>query len=78
MSSTTYDALTRAIAEHVLDEAEDPADFIRDWVLVASTAYMEDQGDSVEIVVFRSGTTPLYAVTGLLEWGKQAFGEVEL
>lgn len=78
MSSESYEALGRAITEHVLDEAPEPADFVRDWVIVASTSSMDDDGDSAEIVVFRSSTTPLYAVTGLLEWGKLAYGEVEL
>ena len=78
MSGETYDSLSRAISDHVLDEALDPADFVRDWVIVASTSSMDDDGDTNEIVVFRSTTTPLYAVTGLLEWGKSAYGEVEL
>jgi len=39
---------------------------------------MDSDGESAEIVVFRNATTPLYAVTGLLEWGKSAYGEVEL
>lgn len=78
MSAETYEALGRAIAEHVLDESLEPADFVRDWVLVASTASMDSDGESAEIVVFRAATTPLYAVTGLLEWGKSAYGEVEL
>lgn len=78
MSAETYEELTRAISAHVMDEALDPADFVRDWVIVVSTADMDDDGDTVEINVFRSETTSLYAVTGLLEWGKSAYGEVGL
>lgn len=78
MSAETYEALGRAISQHVLDEAMEAADFVRDWVLVASTSSMDSDGESAEIVVFRNATTPLYAVTGLLEWGKSAYGEVEL
>ena len=78
MSAETYEALGRAIADHVLDESLEPVDFVRDWVIVASTATMDSDGESAEIVVFRAATTPLYAVTGLLEWGKSAYGEVEL
>lgn len=78
MSAETYEALGRAIADHVLDETVEPADFVRDWALVASTSSMESDGESAEIVVFRAATTPLYAVTGLLEWGKSAYGEVDL
>lgn len=78
MSAETYEALNRAIADHVLSEALEPADFVRDWALVASTSSMDSDGETAEIVVFRAATTPLYAVTGLLEWGKSAYGEVEL
>jgi hypothetical protein len=78
MSAETYEALGRAITDHVLDESIEPADFVRDWALVASTSSMDSDGESAEIVVFRAATTPLYAVTGLLEWGKSAYGEVEL
>jgi len=78
MSAETYEALNRAIADHVLDESLEPADFVRDWALVASTSSMESDGETAEIVVFRAATTPLYAVTGLLEWGKSAYGEVDL
>lgn len=78
MSAETYEALNRAIADHVLDESLEPADFVRDWALVASTFSMESDGETAEIVVFRAATTPLYAVTGLLEWGKSAYGEVDL
>jgi len=78
MSAETYEALGRAISDHVLDEAIEPADFIRDWVVVASTSEINSDGESAEIVVFRAATTPLYAVTGLLEWGKSAYGEIDL
>jgi hypothetical protein len=78
MSAETYEALSRAISDHALDEAIDQADFVRDWVVVASMSSMDSDGESAEIVVFRAATTPLYAVTGLLEWGKSAYGEVEL
>jgi len=78
MSAETYDDLTRAISAHVMDEALDPADFVRDWVIVVSTAYMDGDGDTAEINVFRSETTSLYAVTGLLEWGKSAYRELDL
>lgn len=81
MSEQTYDALLQAVTDHVLDEASfDPevdTDIVRDWVLVASTVGMDDSGDEVEIFVHRSPSTALYAVTGLLEWGKAMYREVE-
>lgn len=76
MSAETYDELQRAITAHAIDEALDPVDFVRDWVIVTATGTMDDDGETAEIGVFRSVTTPLYAVTGLLEWGKSAYGEV--
>jgi len=78
MSAETYDDLARALTEHCLDEALEPVDFVRDWVIVASTSSMDDDGETAEIGIYRSLTTPLYAVTGLLEWGKSAYGEVDL
>ena len=44
MSAETYDALGRAISEHVLDEALEVADFVRDWVVVASKNSMDSDG----------------------------------
>jgi hypothetical protein len=78
MSAETYAALERAIHDHVMDEQEHGAELIRDWVMVAATAAMDDDGDTADILVFRSHQTALYSVSGLLEWGKSAYGEVEL
>jgi len=78
VSTETYANLERAIHEHTLDEAEHPAEIIRDWVMVAATSTMDDEGDTADIVVFRGKQTALYSVTGLLEWAKDAYGEVEL
>jgi hypothetical protein len=61
-----------------MDENDYDAELIRDWVLVAATASMDDDGRSADIVVFRGHQTALYTVTGLLEWGKEAYGEVDL
>jgi hypothetical protein len=77
MSAETYAALDAAVTAHVIDEALEQADLIRDWVLVASTSSLEDTEDVQEISVYRSSSTALYAVTGLLDWGRSAYGEVE-
>lgn len=77
MSSETYHALDAAISAHLIDEASGDADLVRDWVIVASVSAISDNDESTEIVVYRSANTALYAVTGLLEWGKSAYGEVE-
>jgi hypothetical protein len=77
MSAETYAQLDAAITAHIIDEALDEADIIRDWVVVASTSSIDDSEDVQEIAVHRSANTALYAVTGLLEWGKAAYGEVE-
>ena len=78
MSAETYSNLERALHDHVMDENDYDAELIRDWVLVAATASMDDDGRSADIVVFRGHQTALYTVTGLLEWGKEAYGEVDL
>lgn len=78
MSAETYANLHDAIVAHVMDEIEMPADIVRDWVLVASTQDIDDDGSLAEITLHKSASTALYTVTGLLEWGKQIYGEVEL
>lgn len=78
MSAETYANLERALHDHVMDENEYEAELIRDWVLVAATASMDDDGRTADIVVFRGHQTALYTVTGLLEWGKEAYGEVDV
>jgi hypothetical protein len=78
VSAQTYANLERALHDHVMDEADHDPELIRDWVLVAATASMADTGNEADIVVFRAHQTALYAVTGLLEWAKEAYGEVEL
>lgn len=77
MSSETYHALDAAISAHIIDELNGDADIVRDWALVASVSAVSDTDETTEIVVHRSANTALYAVTGLLEWGKSAYGEVE-
>ena len=77
MSAETYDALQRAVTDQVIDESPDDPDIVRDWVLVASTADLDQDGRTVDIVVHRSPSTALYAVTGLLVWAQDAYGEVE-
>lgn len=77
MSIETYNALDAAISAHIIDESEGEADLVRDWVVVASTSSLQDSEELQEIAVHRSSNTALYAVTGLLEWGKAAYGEVE-
>jgi hypothetical protein len=76
MSAETYAALDAAITAHIIDEAIDEADIIRDWVVVAATSAISNSDEVQEIAVHRSANTALYAVTGLLEWGKTAYGDV--
>jgi hypothetical protein len=79
MSAETYRILEDAINAHVIDEAEEPVAIIRDWVLVAAPSSIDKvDDDHTEIVLFRAPHTSLYAVTGLLEWGKSVYGTVEL
>lgn len=77
MSAETYAALQQAITAHVMDEMEEPADIVRDWVMVAAVSNIDDDGTMAEIVVHKAPSTALYSVTGLLHWGAQAYNEVE-
>lgn len=77
MSAETYAALDAAVTAHVIDEALEDTDLVRDWAVVASTSSLDDREDVQEISVFRSASTALYAVTGLLDWGRAAYSEVE-
>jgi len=77
MSAETYAALDAAVTAHVIYEALEDTDLVRDWVVVASTSSLDDREDVQEISVFRSASTALYAVTGLLDWGRSAYSEVE-
>lgn len=78
MSAETYAALDAAITAHVIDESLGEADIVRDWVVVAATSAISNEDDIQEIAVHRSASTALYAITGLLEWGKTVYGEVDL
>ena len=77
MSAKTYDALQEAITAHVADELDVAVVVIKDWVLVASPSDLQDVEGLEKIVVHRSAQTPLYAVTGLLQWGSETMGSTE-
>ena len=77
LSAETYDALQEAITAHVADELDVGVVVIKDWVLVASPSDLEDVEGLEKIVVHRSLQTPLYAVTGLLQWGSETMGSTE-
>jgi hypothetical protein len=69
MSAETYETLQEAINAHVGDELGDDVSLVRDWVLVASVSDINAREGREEIVLHRSPGTPLYAVSGLLQWG---------
>jgi hypothetical protein len=77
MSAETYANVERALHDHVMSETDGYAELVRDWVVVCATTSMDDDGDTAEILVYRGHQTALYSVTGLLEWGKQAYSEVD-
>jgi hypothetical protein len=77
LSAKTYDALQEAITAHVADELDVGVVVIKDWVLVASPSDLQDVEGLEMIVVHRSSQTPLYAVTGLLQWGSETMGSTE-
>jgi hypothetical protein len=69
LSDETYIRLQEAISAHVGDELGSEVSLVKDWVLVASVADMESIEGREEIVLHRSPGMPLYAVSGLLQWG---------
>ena len=77
MSAETYATLQEAITAHVADELAIDVVVIKDWVLVASPSDLGDVEGLENIVVHRSAHTPLYAVTGLLQWGMETIGSAE-
>ncbi len=77
MSAETYNTLQEAITAHVADELGVGVVVIKDWVVVASPSDLEDVEGLEKIVVHRSAQTPLYAVTGLLQWGSETIGSTE-
>jgi hypothetical protein len=77
MSAETYNTLQEAITAHVADELDADVVVVRDWVLVASPSDLEDVEGFEKIVVHRSAQTPLYAVTGLLQWGSETMAPAD-
>jgi hypothetical protein len=77
VSTKTYNALQEAITAHVASELDVSVVVIRDWVLVASPSDLQDVEGLENIVVHRSAHTPLYAVTGLLQWGSETMAPAE-
>jgi hypothetical protein len=69
VSAETYDTLQAAISAHVGAELGDDVSLVRDWVLVASVSDINAREGREDIVLHRSPGTPLYAVSGLLQWG---------
>ena len=65
--------LERAINAHVLDIASEDLAIVKDWVIVAAVASPHDEDERESIFIERSVGTSLYAVTGLLTWGLEAY-----
>ena len=65
--------LERAINAHVLDMASEDLAIVKDWVIVAAVASPHDEDERESIFIERSVGTSLYAVTGLLTWGLEAY-----
>lgn len=72
MSAETYEDLLFAIEAHVLDELDGQMMVIKDWVLVGAVSDLKSMSDRESIFLHRSPNTPLYGVSGLLDWGKSA------
>ena len=70
MSAETYEALQIAIEDHLAEELEAEMMIVKDWVLVGAVSDIDSVSHREEIVLHRSENTSLYAVSGLLDWGK--------
>ncbi len=70
VSAETYEALQIAIEDHLADELDAEMMLVKDWVLVGSVSDLDSVSGREDIVLHRSENTSLYAITGLLEWGK--------
>ena len=78
MSADTYNKMRDAIAEHVLDEYDEELAIVKDWVLVGAVSDVDSVDGLEQIFLHRSPGTQLYAVTGLLTWGKSTMFPEEL
>ena len=65
--------LERAINAHILEMAGEDVAIVKDWVIVAAVASPHDEDERESIFIERSVGTSLYAVTGLLTWGLEAY-----
>ena len=62
-----------AINDYLLEQSGHDVAIVRDWVLVYAVSSVADEPDRESIFIERSAHTPLYAVTGLLTWGLEAY-----
>jgi len=69
----TYKALEDAIAAHAAEQSGEDLTIVKDWVLVAAVSTVADERDRENIYIERAPQTSLYAVTGLLTWGLEAY-----
>lgn len=77
MSDATYMKLCEAIQNHMLDEAEEEMAVVKDWVLIASLSSVTSHEGEEQILQARSMGTPLYAVSGLLQFGAYTLSPIE-
>jgi hypothetical protein len=80
MSQQTYQAIADAIQAHLIDEYDGAPVFAAHWAMAVGVDSLDGFDESVSTIqVFKSGRTPIYAVTGLFEFGARAYydsGEV--
>lgn len=72
----THKALEEAINAHALAQSGEDVAVVKDWVVVAAVSSLNDEPDLENIHVERAANTTLYAVTGLLTWGLEAYDGV--
>jgi hypothetical protein len=73
MSTATYLALMEAIQAHVSDELGEDL-YAPHWVITCGIDTVDDYSRvDTAIQIYRSPRTPVYAVTGLLDWALQSY-----
>ena len=69
----TYKALEDAINAHALAQSGEDVAIVKDWVIVSAVSSVTDEPEREAIYIERAPQTSLYAVTGLLTWGLEAY-----
>ena len=78
MSTDTYLALMEAIQAHISDELGEDL-YAPHWVITCGVDTVNDYTNiGTAIQIYRSPRTPVYTVTGLLDWALNSYSNQDL